>query len=238
MKLSTREKLMLVVLAAVALIVASYYFLFQPQIDKIQALKAEDANNKAMMEAMQRELESGGQLDAQVNELNAKLAEKTRQFYPEALQDKLILAFDEILARTGTTSDSYTFGPLTASQAAAPQTAETQAQSSAQSRSPTANDIAAQYNQILGIADGQPAAQPVADQSAAQKPDTQVQYMNVSLKISGTYDGVMNFIKELEASNKAIRINDLNITMSDTGMATGSISVDFYTLPLILGEGQ
>ncbi len=236
MKMTAREKIMVLTLLVFAFIALSYFYLYKPQMAKISQLENEKAAILAVIQSLDTELQSGSNLENDVLDITTKVAEKTKHFFPEQLQDKLIFLFDDILAKTDTVSDSYTFSPLILSLAPASAVPAVN-QSAGAAAISSARDLAAQYNMVTGGIEPVAAEVPSETATGNATDAAQVMYMNVKLQISGSYDGVINFIKELESLNKAIRVNDLSITKDEAGMAAGSISVDFYTLPLIVDEG-
>lgn len=243
MKLTKRERIMLIVLAAVAIVALSYYLLFRPQLAKIETLNAELAGYDQRIADVESELQTGGNLDAELEAARQRISERTKRFYPEDLQDQLILTLDDLLTRNGLVSNAYTFGRLTVKDVA--QAAPAGDANSANASAFLAKDLTSQYNQLPSVAAQMEAQSPVDNNEVVtgaivptgtgSGQGGTVQSMNVSLQVSGTYDGLLQFMRDVEGQQKAIVVNSLQVNKDEAGQAMATMSLDFFAVPKLFG---
>lgn len=119
LKLSKREKIMLLGLALVLIWMAGYSLL-SPQFGRVAALREQKSVLAAEVEkvrAAEGELEA---IELQYSELITGVQVTTRQFYPEMFPEKNILLLEDAFARAGILVESLSFSAVQAPELKAP----------------------------------------------------------------------------------------------------------------------
>jgi type IV pilus assembly protein PilO len=263
MKLTDRERVMLVILGIIAVIGLSYYFLFNPQIEKINTLLSEREKLREDVKRVQIETSPENKINKDLDAMNLKVGEKTRKFYPEILQDKIIVILDDILKKCQLLSNDAGFSKLEI------YTLEVNKEEAAATY--TVKDIVDEYRGVdSGMAKGNGVTQKTADSSkpagekgpaqsqntsAGQNPadgktNTQekkdaVERMSATLQFSGTYDQLIQFVKAIESLDRTALVTKLTAADTATGGGNnqppgivsgplkGTLTIDFYGLPKI-----
>ena len=77
MKLTPRERTMLIFLGIIAVLAASYFFLLKPQLEKIELLTAEEAAVQQQVDAVKQGIGSIDKLKASFSEQDVKIQESS-----------------------------------------------------------------------------------------------------------------------------------------------------------------
>lgn len=260
MKLTFREKIMLMVLGGIAVIALFYYFLVTPQLDKLVQLGVERQAVRQEVQRVEAQIASMDSIKQQYETLNTRIAEKTTRFFPTILQDKLITVLQDLLDRTAVKAEGANFALLEAVPLETPKTEH-------EKQSP-AGQLVTQYQQLNGNTAGaktqqekEPAAQETQQtqetqdaqtgQTAQEAQNTQTQTLaqtqeplsldqglTVTIQFTASYEQLMSFIKSLEALDRTILVKNLSVTKTEDGTLNGTILVDFYALPKITEQDE
>jgi type IV pilus assembly protein PilO len=225
MKLTIREKIMLAILGFAVVIAAEVYFLFMPQLDKIKALKQEQIKTIIEVQRVRSEIALLDKLQKDCDALFIKVNENTTRFYPEILQDKIIVILDDLFKTSELKANSTSFAvtaiaPLEATKADA-------------LKSFLFKELVDQYKKLVGES-----ITSKADNAAETKTEIpagidSVESMAVTAQYTGSYERLVQFIKSLEALNRNIVITGLTMQADNDGALTGSLQMIFYALPKI-----
>ncbi|NJD01351.1 MAG: hypothetical protein FIA99_01840 [Ruminiclostridium sp.] len=235
MKISNREKVLLGILAAIALLAISYYVIFKPQLEKIDKFTQESAELKLQVQKTETEIASIPLLETMITELEKSLEEKTEKFYPEILQDRIIIIIDDLIKKAQVDSPSSAYSQIAI--------AQIQKTSIFQPKKFPAKELVDEYIASKG---GQDQEKPEGNSQAADQTKSSgkaagteaqpadVQSISVTLQFEGSYDQAIRLIKEVEALKRTIVIPDLALVYgAENNLLTGSIRINFYALPKI-----
>ncbi len=249
MKLTSREKLMLIGLSVIAILALSYYFILNPQLERIEQLVIEKDNVQQQVDTVKRELGAIATLQADFAKREEQLMENSKRFYPEILQPQLIVLLDRLTSQTGLNVGSLSFTPVSVGAVDA-------AVQNAPLKHPL-EGLVDSYRAMTGTASqGAVAPEGTADQTAATSgtaaqaapegtaqasPETaaagtagtaQAEKMTATLEYSKAgYNQVTAFIKALEALDRTIVIDNLSMASTEDGTLQGTMAVTFYALP-------
>lgn len=112
MKLNPREKLMLGLLLAAGILFLSYNYVISPQLVRIEDLTLELLTKESEAARIQTELASIDRIQQDIQDLTAKIHEKTEPFYPKILQRRIILLLDEVFEDAEVFADSMGFSTI------------------------------------------------------------------------------------------------------------------------------
>ena len=130
--------------------------------------------------------------------INSKLEEKIQSIYPVIQQEKLIVELDDILKKSNV-DGSLSFSVSTQGGDATSKVSNITTTSS--KALPDLQAIMKQYNAITNTK-----AVDTTNIKGAK------QYMQSNVTFTGSYDGVISFIKNIEGHQKKIMISNLNIS--------------------------
>ncbi len=229
MKITAREKILLWVLCITALFALSYFFLIKPQLARIEALAMQQATLRVEVEKVNAELAPGNKLDADLKAIDAKIEDKTKRFYPEILQDRIVVILNDLINKSQLKQDTIGFNRLTI--------ASVRINAPAEIKDYPVRDIAEQYkNPAAGQSDSAAPAQSTNAGTAQQQEAgdvNKVESLSATLKFEGTYEQMMNLIKMIEALDRTVVVNNLLADVNEQDLLTGSIQIDFYALPKV-----
>lgn len=234
MKLSSRERIMLTILVIIAIYGLSYYFIFIPRLDKMDAIKLERENMKQQMDQLKQEIASVDSLEKDFDKMNSEIQEKSKTFLPSIFQSKLIIILNQLSEKSQVQVMAAQFVPPII-------VPFEEGSKNVELDFPIKNLVKDYKNDtskastdanINGNGDATQATldsnKSNSEQAAA--PATVVEKMSVTFNCSSDYMQMMAFIKGIEALNRTIIINNLDIKM-ENGLLNSSITLDFYALP-------
>ncbi len=109
MRISSREKWLLVMLVVIALIAGWYYFLLTPTEEKIAELEVEKSLKAAEKSEIELKLASEPSLDKRIETLEATLTKASEKFYGDLSQEEMLMIIDKIKADVPIEVSSYAF---------------------------------------------------------------------------------------------------------------------------------
>ena len=240
MKITTREKIMIIILVFVILIAMSYYFMFSPQLARIQSLKLEQSEYMLKVQEVKSQINIIDQMEANITELENGVLEKSLPYFPEIIQEKLIVIIDGIAKKTGINLKNIGFGaaalvnpPVPAKQSAVEYPLKnivndyiSITQENPESNSGSGSSGSINKNPAVS-------APSVTTASKAAENLPQLESMGVTLQVEGSYEQWASLIKEIEALNRTIVIKNLTITSSSTenNKISSNIQIDIFALP-------
>ncbi|GKU26425.1 hypothetical protein CFOLD11_32520 [Clostridium folliculivorans] len=241
MKISEREKYLLGILLAVLVVVGYYEFVYTKQIKKIDGLKTQKIGVESKYNEIMSTINTMDSKKENLKILNAKIEDKSKNIYPELIQEKLILEIDELLKSSnlkgninfsklqvqGIESNKSSYQPLPNSslQSLADQYNNENSKNNSASSSNQASS-SGQISQQTGN-DGQ-----TKDVSAGNT----AQQIKVTLSFKGTYSNLSSFIKNVEVRDKRIVLSNLSMAQSNQKEISGSLTMEFYAVPKIGDE--
>jgi|GEM_PF-5616707 len=240
MKLTAREKAMLILLAVISGLLAIYYLLWEPQMLEIQSLEEEKAAYEVQLSQNQKFISSfGDESQTEYLELKGKIEEKTKKFFPVISEEKIIMLLDGLFADTGIQVKAMNFSDnqVTSLQ---PKTASEAEEIS------TLRELVIQYyetlNQMLGSGEDEKQPEPKEDQGTDR--EIALESMSVTFQYSASFNQLMDFIRSVEELNRAIVFDELIISQALTEddqpgegqILTGTISMTFYAIPKITDQ--
>jgi hypothetical protein len=257
MKLTKREVTLLFLLAIVALVYFGVTYLIMPQYQTYMDKQGQLDTLNGQLDTLNSN--TTGTLDTQISQAKAKSEELSKPFAQSIDAEQLEYWVGTLLKQNGLTKMSTTYSDLTPSYPDySKETATTggtqktgttlqntvNAANGVQTPSPSASPSAAPSASAQPSASGAANAQNAALQSlnaspsspAAEKPGLNCEQL--TLTASGSYDGIAKFMDALYASGRTFTVESFAIVNDTTGNKTLSLTVQFYSVPLISGSAQ
>jgi type IV pilus assembly protein PilO len=204
MSVSHREKIMLLALLLVAVIAAGYYFVFVPVMEKSDELDARMEDVQLQADEIEIELAALPRVQEEVQNYETSLADLSARFYPEIIQEKLILQVDDFIKESGIVASVYSYSMQEGLTITNFQTNET---STVESDQQSETETTTQENSTNTAANEIQSAETTI-------PDATV--LSVNMQFSGSYDQLREFISLVEKSGRAIYLSDLTYQVEYT----------------------
>lgn len=216
MNVSHREKIMLLALLFVAVIAAGYYFVFVPTMDKTNELNSRQLDVQAQADEIQIELASFPKVQEEVLSYETSLADISAKFYPEIIQEKLMLQVDDFIQQSGIVASVFSYS-----------TQQGLTVTNYQSTEQKPTEINSQDEPDVSQA---AAADSTNEIQAVETIIADAGVFSVNMQFSGSSDQLREFIKLVEESGRAVRLSDLTYqveyTETETATSENPVSTD------------
>ncbi|HEY5467123.1 MAG TPA: hypothetical protein VIL27_08840 [Clostridia bacterium] len=240
MKMTSRERAMLIALLVIALIVGSYYLIITPQLDKYDKLKTDQADYRIQVKAVENDLANAAAIRKGVDEMLAKIDVDTKTYFPSILTEKLLIMLNDLFIQSGLAVNGAVFSepaPVQALASAAPiaGTPTGQALSLSQIQDKL---MALEPEPATSGPKPTPTPKPVVpvDPAQLQSSLASLTSMTVTLQFTAPYESLTGFITRMEALGRTIAITNLTSSQLEDGTVTGSMDLVIYALPKITGQ--
>ena len=229
MKLTTREKRLLAVLLAAILVLGYYKLILEPQRIRIQELSMKKEEYGKIIEQMKKDISAFDQLDNDLKNLNAKISFLTQKLYPSIFQEKIIIMLDEQIKISDLTAKSITFSDLTIN------LIKNQQDQTIEQQESSLRQFVQIYQDAANIIKNRELPQPEENKPQQEEKSSlsrDVEQMSAAIDFTGTYRMLMNFIKEVEGSDKITPIKSLEIRkVEESDLLEGNINLEYYAVP-------
>lgn len=228
MKLTYREKILLVILGFIAIIALEYYLIFQPQLNKIQNLLLDQRNCRMEVQRVKAEISPDNTIHKDFEVMNTRIEEKTVRFFPVVLQDKIIVVLDGILGKIPVKADSMNFTVIDVK--------PVERRKAATKKQFPVRDLVDEYKMLSDEDNSAVETNKAAEAVKSVQPDNNqllAENMEIDIQFESSYAQLMSFIKEIEAMNRTIVIKRLNVTKGQGDVLKGNVQLEFFALPKI-----
>ena len=236
LKISNREKMMLIVLGIIMVVGVYYKFVYSKQMTQIKELSAKQEENQGKVNSLQLDKALNEKNKKDIKIVNAKILESTEEFFPSIIEEKILVILDDMINKTNIQCDSISISEATD---------EALAQKKEEGKPlNTLETMVAQYKALeeskneLNIGKSEDKSNSATDNKATDnkdKVDTEIKKTSISLNFKGTHDDVMRFIDEVKGFYKRIVIKNINITATGDNLS-GNMILDFYAVPKFVEE--
>ncbi|MGI6537374.1 MAG: hypothetical protein ACOX22_03385 [Caldicoprobacterales bacterium] len=209
MKLTKREILLLKIAGLAALVAISYYFVIYPELDKLYAAQEQLMIKTQEVETVKKEIESIPELDEEINILKENIKNSYQEFYPNIQQKKIILILDELLENSGVKAGSLEFS---------------QSIKAVNNDVDNSNSENTESDEISNIEND------TTEASSYENYKLNAYSMSIQAPLLGRYEDIIAFIAGIEDLNRAIVINNLQISQDTNGIISGNIVLEFYSV--------
>lgn len=219
LKLTNREKNLLVILGISLVAAILYYAVIKPQLDMVSKLEQKAKDYRITIERLKERTNPDNPAYKEYNELYNKTQALLKPFYPGIIQEKIILLLKEKTKETNLTVKAISFSE--------PALAELQYKPVEQPKQTDELEALTEQlkNQMKNTTDKK------EDTSTGQRNPLSIQKMTVIINFEGNYKQIYDFIKSIEQENRSIVSSNLTIQANDSGLLAGTVSLDIYSIP-------
>lgn len=225
MKISNRDKLLLIGFIGILLAVCSVYFIYMPTMEKADALEAENVQLEQKINDLSMKMEQKDSYIADTQSMKQE-TEAIYQRFPVDVreEDALLLAINQELISpmviNNVSIGTYEF-------VAIPDIPEEDVDHTYEI------DAVEEYEAQEGITDDTAAIQDAgADNTSASDGNSPLVNRNITINYLCTYAGLKRGIKNISVQDNRMSIDNLTVVYDETtGLLTGTTSVDMYCAP-------
>ena len=227
MKISKKEKYMLLVLISLLIIFLYHNFVYVKQstilkAKKEEAMQIEEKYNKAMNDIQNLSLK-----EEELADLKNKVNDKAQILYPEIIQEKIILEIDKLLKENSITGN-IGFSPI----AVAP--VERMVIEDTLNEESSLKDLVDKYDnkeQNMSSEDS-------TNSSEATDSQLTIQQLKITITFTSTYENLKKFIKAIEDYERKLVITNIAISSKSDKEISGSFNLEFYSVPKLSGQDE
>lgn len=233
MKLSKRERILLIALAGIAFITAFYFLLLAPQMETLKEVRAQQDTVRVEYQHFQEMMNPAHPIYNTYKEMDNRVKNLAAPYFPELIQEKIITILDGYFTAAGIQPESIAFDDKAVAQVP-----------DAESGEPIKADILAELKAQYEGADSPKASDkgteiPVQPEAEAPAPTQEnevtpldsITQMGVNITFSGTYGNITKFIKALEADKRRIMVNAISAVRAQDNRISVSINLSFIAVP-------
>ena len=228
MKMSQREKNLLIIVSCVLVAVLYFQFIFVPKQDEIDQLENELFDVQTRYDQVMQNINSLQSRKEKIKKITASISESTSTLYPTLIQEKIILALDELINETGVMA-TIGFSQISA-QAVQPFTGGTY-----ESPQSSLSSLANEYADLT--TDETVMEESVKNDSLVTSNST-VEVMSIGLSFTGTYEVVKAFIDAIQSWEYNLVLSNLSLTPLNENEVSGSTTLEFYAVPKLSDQDQ
>jgi type IV pilus assembly protein PilO len=229
MKLSSREKILMIALAMAGFMAAFYYLLLSPQLLVLGAAKVQAEEYRVKVEEMKAQMDPNHPIYADIKIKQAEVTERTARLYPAILQDKLITVLDEKFKSAGLNPDEITFVRTSKTVGAVQKKGTAQKKGNA-----PAIDLTALRQSYIGIGKTETVNAEIPEIFRMNELTANITSKNVV----GEYQKLISFIAALEKDKYKIILNSISMETKDTNTVESNFSVSFISVPKMFEDGD
>lgn len=229
MKISNREKYLLGILVAVLIILGYYQLIYLNQTSRLDNLKTEKSEVEQKYNTIMTTVNQLNNKQETVKILTSKVVDKSKNLYPDIVQENLILEIDKLL-KDSKVKANINFSDFTVK---AIEIKENSKESKAE------NSLQPFVNQYKGVNSESNSTTQDGSQASTESTNSadvlNVNQVKVTLNYKASYEALTDLIKKIEEHSKKIVLSNLTINGSGTELS-GSLVLDFYGVPKLDDE--
>ncbi|SHH46262.1 hypothetical protein [Tepidibacter thalassicus] len=230
MKLTKREKVMLIILGGLIIIWGYYKLILNPKLEKLNQLEREVIEERTNVEKIKIEISPNSPVYKEFKIINDKVSRSTKYLFPVINQEKIIVILDDLLAKSKLDATSISFSEIGVNEVDVKKSEE-------KNKGFLIKNLVEEYkgNRKKEISQ----TNNDKDKNLEEKDKNELEKMTVTINYKCKYKNIIDFISKLEGYDKKIIINNISISSvnkseeNNENEVKGSISLDFYSLPKI-----
>lgn len=247
MKISKREKVLLLIVVPVLITFLYYQFIYIKQSDVVKAIRSEKEKVELRYEEVMKNIKNLESKEEEVNTLKNNVTTKARSLYPDIIQEKIILEIDKLLSENNITSN-IAFNQIEVAVVESMKANEARElesslkdyvnnySNSKSEENTTVNNENTDLNNTEASTETSEEAT-IESNSGEVKQDTTEQ-LKVSINFSSRYEDLKSFIKAIENYERKVVITNIAISSKDEDSITGSLNLEFHSIPKISGDDE
>lgn len=226
MKISKKEKLLLIMLVAILGSVVYYQFVHTKQKEELVALEQQYQEVQSRYNEIIETISTLEKRQKQINLSYSGILENSKQYYPNLIQEKLILEIDQLL-KENLISANISFTEVTTEGVEAFQGASSQRTAS------SIQSLIDQYGTSATISEASGGSEETPDSSIAT-----VEQMKLAVSFNTTYEALKSFLYQAQEYERQLVITNITITPGLNDSVSGSFNLELYAFPKFEGVDE
>lgn len=225
MKVTKREQVLLGVLLMVLLCYGFYKFVYMKQSQKITELKASRDTYSQKWEQAKVKIASENERKEQYKVLNSKIFNEADKLFPSIEQEEIIVVLDKMIKDSNLQADVLGFSEVSSEDTSVDTSKTTNNEDKSKNVTNELDKLVSDFNGT---------SRTDANSVKTNTTDSKIigaYKMQVTLNFKGVYDELISFIEKVEAYDKKIIINTINLTGAEGSDVSGTLTLDFYGVP-------
>lgn len=226
MKISQRERNLLILVGCILVGVLYYQFIYTSQKEKLEVAESNLMTVQTRHDQIMSNIATLEQRQEKIKVLTASITELTSVYYPTLIQEKIILELNEIIEETGITA-TFSFSPITAQSVqglSAGQYLKPQS-----TLEPLVEELQGLQSSNQGIKESENAENSSTDNVSTSSATAEV--LTVSITFNGSYETVKAFIDTIQSWTYNLVITNLSLSPQSESEVAGSFNLEFYGIP-------
>ncbi|MCB2289669.1 hypothetical protein LGK97_07815 [Clostridium sp. CS001] len=244
MKVTKREKILLIVLSVILLGFLYNKFVLTKQKEKISALQEQRDEYVKKISEIQAKIDSKDKKQAEIKVLNSKIIDKTSKLFPSIEQERIIVMLNKMLENAKLQGDVVSFSEISDDKLIFEKKnvviLDNELSKLVEQYNNIGSDKKAIEKQIDNKETGNITKEDTTKEDTTKENTTKenkdtgiatTNKMQVTVSFKGNYLPFLAFIKEAETFEKKIIISKINLVASEENEISGNILLDFYAIP-------
>jgi type IV pilus assembly protein PilO len=229
-KLTKREKIMLIVLGLIIIIGGYYKFILTPQLTKLDNMRQKVIEEKAEVKKVKLEISENSPVYKEFKIINAKIKSMTKPLFPIINQEKIIVILDGMIKASNIEGNSINFSDIDISKVDVKK-------QEAKDKDYLIKNLSEEYK---GKKTAKKEELSNQNEEDSEENKNEIEKMTATISYKGKYKDLIKFLEQVEVYEKKILVNNISISKSkensedeegiiaDKNIITGSIALDFY----------
>ncbi len=233
MKINQREKYLLALTGCVLIAIVYYQFVYVSQIEKIAQQEVELQDMQIRYEEVMQNIATLEERQEKIKGLSARINDITYDYYPELIQEKLILELNEFIQESDLNA-TLTFSQLSAS------AVESLNAPGAKIPQSSLKPYVDRYEELINGEDAtlEEDVDPSEELEDLLLSLVTAQVLNVGVTFTGAYENVKAFIDEIQTYRYNVVMTDLALSPQTKSDVAGSMTLEFYGIPKLDDQDQ
>lgn len=225
MKLTEREKKLIIVLIILIATIVYYRFILQPPLNKLKILNETKNDKRLKAEQIKSQIKLKEKVNDEYKILGYKINNISSRYFSEINQENIILIIDNVLKQSGIRESSISFSDISIK--------DLNSDEETDNEETTLHELAREINNdVLELE-----KESDKDTEKNINENSQVEGMTAVINYEGSYNQLLKFISLIEHNEKKIVINMINAVMNE-GVLQGSIILEFHAIPSLINANE
>ncbi|WP_069649464.1 hypothetical protein [Caloranaerobacter ferrireducens] len=226
MKLSKREKHLLIILLFTILIAIYYKIVISDQLKKINDLEQTAKIYRTKVKNVKIELENEVNQDVEYKILNEKIINLSSMLLPEMFQEKIIISIDEMIKKSNISGNILNFsGPNIDT--------VSEERENREDEEYLIKKLVEEYYDLSKKINKNRKEENENTKADVETKENRVEKMTMDIFYTGRYENLVKFIDLIQNYDKKLLIKNLNIIRNSDNEISGNIKIDFFAVPLL-----
>ena len=224
MKISKREKYLLLILVPLLILFLYYKFIYTKQSAILRLRKEEKAQIEEKYKKAMADISNLESREEELINLKNKVNDKSKILYPDIIQEKIILEIDKLL-KENNISGNIAFSPIEVA------VVENMTFDENIKEESSLKELVDEY-------DNNSKEEVVEESSENSDSGATSEQLKVTISFTSTYENLKKFIQAVEDYERKIVITNIAITSKSEKEISGSFNIEFHSVPKLSGEDE